>query len=134
MARIIDIEGIGETYAQKLMGVGITTTETLLDKGASAAGRNAIAKQTEISKKLILEWVNHADLFRIRGIGEEYADVLEAAGVDTVKELAQRNPDNLYEKIIKVNEEKTLVRKPPAKSEVASWIQQAMELPRMITY
>ena len=99
MAKIIDIEGIGEVYAQKLADAGITTVGALLKAGASPKGRQALQEETGISGKLILEWVNLADLFRIKGVGEEYADLLEEAGVDTVVELAQRRPDNLLAKM-----------------------------------
>jgi len=134
MAKITSIEGIGDVYAEKLSAVGITTVEGLLEAGASPAGRKDLAAKTDISAKLILEWVNRADLARVKGIGEEYADLLEAAGVDTVPELAQRNPDNLHAKMAEVNEAKTLVRKLPTASQVADWVAQAKELPRVITY
>ena len=112
------IEGIAEVYAQKLAEVGITTVEALLEKGATRQGRRDLAQRTGISEKLILEWVNRADLFRIKGIGEEYSDLLEAAGVDTVVELAQRNPDNLYDTLVSVNEAKKLVRRLPSREQV----------------
>ncbi len=128
------IEGIAEVYAQKLAEVGITTVEGLLEKGATRQGRRELAQRTGISEKLILEWVNRADLFRIKGIGEEYSDLLEAAGVDTVVELAQRNPDNLYETLVAVNEEKKLVRRLPSLEQVRDWVEQAKQLPRVIEY
>ncbi|MGD8902781.1 MAG: DUF4332 domain-containing protein, partial [Anaerolineae bacterium] len=103
MARIIDIEGIGPVYAEKLAAAGITTIEGLLKAGASPKGREALEEETGIGHKLILEWVNLADLFRIKGVGEEYSDLLEEAGVDTVPELAQRNAENLYAKLQEVN-------------------------------
>ncbi len=134
MAKLIQIEGIGIAYAGKLQELGITTTQELLEKGATPASRQDIAAKTGISEKLILEWVNHADLFRIRGIGEEYADLLEAAGVDTVPELAQRNPENLYEKLVAVNQAKGLVRRLPPLSAVKDWVEQAKTLPRAIQY
>jgi predicted flap endonuclease-1-like 5' DNA nuclease len=134
MANLIEIEGVGETYAQKLMEADISTTEDLLEKGASPQGRKEIAEKTDISGKLILEWVNHVDLFRIKGVGEEYADLLEEAGVDTVPELAQRNPENLYQKLVEVNQEKKLVRQLPGQAQVKDWIEQAKQLPRKITY
>ena len=96
MAKLTEIEGIGEFYAQKLQEAGIRTTQALLEKGASPQGRKEIAEKTDISEKLIMEWVNHVDLFRIKGVSEEYSDLLEEAGVDTVPELAQRNPENLH--------------------------------------
>ena len=134
MARIIDIEGIGPVYAEKLAAAGITTTEALLEAGASPKGREALEEETGIGHKLILEWVNLADLFRIKGVGEEYSDLLEEAGVDTVPELAQRNPENLYAKLQEVNAAKELVRRLPAQSQVANWIEQAKSLDRVVTY
>ena len=134
MAKLEKVEGIGPVYAQKLSEAGIATTAALLDKGASPRGRQEIAAQTGIADGLILEWVNHVDLFRIKGIGEEYADLLEEAGVDTVPELAQRNAANLYAKMSEVNTEKSLVRQLPGQEQVKGWIEQAKALPRMIPY
>ena len=134
MAKLMDIEGIGEAYAQKLEKAGLTTIEGLLAKGASPKGRQEIAEQTGISANLILEWVNHADLYRIKGVGSEYSDLLEAAGVDTIPELAQRVPANLFKKLIEVNTQKQLVRRPPTEKQVASWVEQAKALPRIIVY
>lgn len=134
MSNIVDIEGIGKVYAGKLEAADITTTQALLERGATPKSRQDLAEQTDISGKLILEWVNLADLFRIKGIGEEYSDLLEEAGVDTVPELAQRNPENLHRKMVEVNEEKELVRRVPGLSQVESWVAQAKELPRVITY
>ena len=134
MTKLIAIEGIGEVYAQKLNEVGIATTEALLEKGASPEGRKALAEAAGISGKLILEWVNLADLFRIKGVGEEYSDLLEEAGVDTVPELAQRNAANLHAKLGEVNAAKKLVRRLPAASQVSDWVEQAKVLPRVITY
>ncbi len=134
MTKLTEIEGIGEAYAQKLQEAGLTTTETLLEKGASPAGRKAIAEETGISGKLILKWLNRADLSRVKGIGEEYADLLEVAGVDTVPELAQRNPDNLYQLLVEINEARNLVRRSPTQAQVETWVEQAKTLPRVITY
>ena len=134
MARIIDIEGIGIVYAEKLAAAGITTTEALLKAGASPKGREALEEETGIGHKLILEWVNLADLFRIKGVGEEYSDLLEEAGVDTVPELAQRNAENLYAKLQEVNAAKELVRRLPAQSQVANWVDQAKNPDRVVTY
>jgi len=134
MAKIIDVEGIGPSYAQKLKSVGIETTQALLDKGATPKGRKELAEMSGISDSLILRWVNHVDLFRIKGVGEEYSDLLEAAGVDTVPELAQRNAENLIKKLEEVNAAKKRVRKMPVQSQVADWIEQAKKLPRVITY
>ena len=134
MAKLSEIEGIGQVYSAKLAAVGIATTDALLKEGATPEGRKTLAEKTEISGKLILEWVNRADLFRVKGIGEEYSDLLESAGVDTVPELAQRNSDNLYQKLVETNEAKKLVRKLPGKAQVAEWIEQAKQLPRALTY
>lgn len=134
MAKITEIEGIGEVYGPQLMAVGIATTEALLEKGATPQGRKAIEEATGISHDLLLKWINRADLFRIKGIGEEYSDLLEAAGVDTVPELAQRNPENLYAALQSVNAEKKLVRRLPALAQVSDWIEQAKKLPRAVTY
>lgn len=134
MAKLSQVEGIGTSYAKKLVDAGIKTTQALLDKGATPKGRREMAEATGISEKIILEWVNHVDLFRIKGVGEEYADLLEAAGVDTVPELARRNPQNLHQKLIEVNEEKELVRQAPSKAAVENWVEQAKDLPRVIEY
>jgi predicted flap endonuclease-1-like 5' DNA nuclease len=134
MTKISDIEGIGSANAQKLSDIGISTTEALLKQGASKKGRKEIADKSSISEKLILKWVNRADLARIKGIGEEYADLLEVAGVDTVPELAQRNAENLYNKMVEVNAEKKMVRQVPAKSKVEDWVKQAKGLDRVVTY
>ncbi len=109
--KLTDIEGIGDTYAPKLAEVGVTSVEALLEKGATRKGRQELADQTGVSGKLILPWVNHADLFRIKGVAGEYAELLEAAGVDTVPELAQRNPHNLHQKMVTTNAEKKLARR-----------------------
>jgi predicted flap endonuclease-1-like 5' DNA nuclease len=134
MTKLLEIEGIGEVYAGQLAGAGVRSLEDLLEKGSTPNGRKDLAEATGISGKLILEWVNLADLFRIKGIGEEYSDLLEEAGVDTVVELAQRNAENLFVKLQEVNAEKKLVRKLPALSQVTNWVAQAKELPRVIQY
>lgn len=134
MANLLMVEGIGAVYAQKLQESGILTTEALLEQCATPKGREEVAQRTGISGKLILEWTNHVDLFRIKGVGEEFADLLEEAGVDTVPELAQRNAENLYAKIVEVNSTKKLVRRLPSQRQVADWVEQAKSLPRIITY
>ncbi|GMQ79513.1 MAG: hypothetical protein BMS9Abin02_2110 [Anaerolineae bacterium] len=128
------IEGIGPKYAQSLSEIGLETPADLLDKGSTPNGRSEIAEQTGISSKLVLSWVNYADLFRIKGVAAQYAELLEAAGVDTVPELAQRNPQNLHATLEKINREKKHVRKLPTESQVESWVSQAKELPRKIHY
>ncbi len=134
MASIEAIEGIGKVYGDKLRELGILTVEKLLEEAATKDGRVELAETTGISEKLILTWANHADLFRINGIASQYAELLEASGVDTVVELATRNAVNLYNKMIEVNEEENLVRVPPALSMVEDWIVQANKLPRIMTY
>ena len=131
---ISKIEGIGPAYAVKLGEQGIKTTEGLLKAAASRKGRQLLSEQTGLSNHQILEWVNRADLMRVKGIGEEYSDLLEAAGVDTVKELANRNPDNLHQTLIKTNAEKRLVRREPALNEVKSWVNESKRLPAVISY
>jgi len=134
MTKISDIEGIGATYAQKLSEIGIMTVEALLKQGATKKGRKEIAEKSSIADKQILKWVNRADLTRVKGIGEEYADLLEVAGVDTVPELGQRNAENLYNKMVEVNAKKKLVHQVPAQSKVEDWVKQAKGLERMVTY
>lgn len=134
MAKLEEIEGIGAKYAEKLRAAGVRSTGDLLKQGADSKGRKAISQKSGITEALVLEWVNHVDLFRIRGIGSEYADLLEEAGVDTVPELGQRNSANLYEKMLSVNKAKKLVRQVPGESQVAKWIDQAKKLPRVIKY
>ena len=134
MAKVIEIEGIGPTYAEKLNAAGVETTEDLLKMCCDASGRKEIAEKTEISEKLILEWANLADLMRIKGVGEEYADLLEEAGVDTVKELATRNAENLAEAMDKVNAEKNLTNMVPNAGTVEKWIEEAKTLDPVITH
>ncbi|MDK2982018.1 MAG: hypothetical protein PWQ55_2365 [Chloroflexota bacterium] len=134
MASILKIEGIGPVYQQKLVEYGIKTVESLLKQGASASGRQEITMRTSIPAGLILEWVNHADLWRIRGVSEEYSDLLEEAGVDTVVELAQRVPQHLFDKMAEVNRAKRLVRRLPSQKQVEKWVAQAKMLPRVVTY
>lgn len=134
MTKIIDIEGIGETYGAKLEEIGIPTQEELLHKCASPLGRKEVAEASGISGTLILKWANRADLARVKGIGSEYADLLEVAGVDTVPELAQRNAENLYNALVKANEEKNLVRRIPSQDDVKKWVAEAKDLPRVLKY
>ena len=134
MPALVNIEGIGEAFADKLAEAKIGSTQTLLNRGSTRAGRKEIAQLTGVDSKKILGWVNRADLFRIRGVGEEYSDLLEAAGVDTVVELATRNAENLFAKMNNVNDRRKLVRRPPALSLVEDWIKQAKKLPRVVEY
>ncbi|MFK8033240.1 MAG: DUF4332 domain-containing protein [Hyphomicrobiales bacterium] len=131
---IIDIEGIGPTYAAKLQAVGIRTTKTLLDRAKDPKGRRAVAAESGLDEKQILKWANMCDLMRIKGVAEEYSELLEAAGVDTVKELRNRNVANLAAKMAEVNAEKKLVRLVPSEKSVAKWVAQAKELPPTMTY
>jgi len=134
MTKLVDIEGIGEVYAGKLEEAGVCSAEDLLKKGATPKGRKELAEKSGVSEKLVLEWVNHMDLFRIKGVASEYSDLLEEAGVDTVPELAQRNGANLFQKLVEVNDAKKLVRKLPVQSQVEDWIEQAKKLDRVIQY
>jgi predicted flap endonuclease-1-like 5' DNA nuclease len=134
VTKLDEIEGIGPSYAQALKNAGIDTIEELLAVGGAPAGREGIAEKSGLSPKLILEWVNHADLMRIKGVGSEYADLLEAAGVDTVAELAQRNAANLAATLDNVNEAKNLVRRVPTEAEVTGWVAEAKTLPRAVEY
>ena len=132
--KIETIEGIGPATAEKLAGAGVTDTDGLLAKGGTKAGRKGLAEASGLSEKQVLKFVNMADLFRISGIGGEYAELLECAGVDTVPELAQRNAENLAAKIAEVNEEKKLTRQVPGAGTVEKWVAQAKELPRAVEY
>ena len=131
---IADVEGIGPKYGAKLEAAGVRTTDALLQRGAKPKGRDELEKATGISHTLILEWVNHVDLYRIDGVGSEYSDLLEEAGVDTVVELSKRVPANLAAKIEEVNKAKKLVRRVPTEKMVAGWIAQAKKLPRVVEY
>jgi predicted flap endonuclease-1-like 5' DNA nuclease len=134
MTKLLAIEGIGEVYFGKLQAAGIRSLEALLEAGKTPEGRKELAEKSGISYKAILEWVNRADLFRIKGVAEEYSDLLECAGVDTVVELAKRRADNLFEKMKAVNAEKKLVRRLPTQAMVSNWVEQAKGLDRIITY
>jgi predicted flap endonuclease-1-like 5' DNA nuclease len=131
---LTEIEGIAPSDARELEARGLRTTDDLLQAGAGPKGREDLAAATGISGKLILRWVNMADLFRIKGVGEEYSDLLEAAGVDSVPELARRRADNLTKKMAEVNEQKRLVRRLPTEDQVTGWIESAKGLPRVVTY
>jgi predicted flap endonuclease-1-like 5' DNA nuclease len=134
MTKISDVEGIGPVYAAKLEAADVKTVEHLLEVCATPKGRKELAAKAGISETLVLKWANRADLARIKGVGSEYADLLEVAGVDTVIELATRKPDNLLAKMSEVNEAKKLVRKMPVLSQVEDWVKQAKALPRVMTY
>jgi predicted flap endonuclease-1-like 5' DNA nuclease len=132
--KIIDIEGIGSAYAKKLAKAGLRTVEGLLKMGATAKGRKQIAETSGIDVTLVLEWVNRADLYRIKGVGKQYSDLLEKAGVDTVVELGKRVPANLYKKMVEVNQAKNLVNGMPGAKQVEGWVEQAKKLPRVVSY
>ncbi len=132
--KIEQIEGVGEAYAKKLNAAGIKTTADLLAKCAKKSGREKLAEETGISEKLILKWTNHADLFRINGIAGQFAELLEAAGVDTVKELRHRVPANLHAKVVETNEAKNLCNRVPSLAELEKMIAQAKELEPLISY
>ena len=134
MAGIEEIEGIGAAQGTKLASAGVKTVEALLKAGGSAAGRKDLATKSGIDGGKILEWVNRADLMRIKGVGSEFSDLLEAAGVDTVKERAARKPENLFARMEEVNTAKKLVRRTPSASEVEKWVAEAKTLPQAVTH
>ena len=131
---IKDVEGIGPKYAEILKNEGINTTDKLLNAGADRSGRKSIAEKTSINETLILKWVNMCDLFRIKGVAGQFAELLEGAGVDTVKELRNRNAENLADKMAEVNKEKKLCKKSPSAKVVTGWVDQAKTLDPMVTY
>ena len=132
--KIIDIEGVGDVYAEKLIAAGINKASELLEKCAAPKGRKELAEATGISEKLILKWANHTDLYRINGVGPQFAELLEAAGVDTVKEFRHRVAENLQPKLAEVNEQKNICNRVPAVSEIQKMIDQAKELEPKMTY
>ena len=134
MTNIATIEGIGPVYAEKLTAAGVKTVEALLEAAKDPKGRKALAAASGIDETRILNWANKADLMRIKGVGEEYSDLLEASGVDTVKELKHRKPENLLAKMTEVNAEKKLVRALPTLKSVTDWVEQAKVLPAVMTY
>lgn len=134
MAKLSIVEGIGETYEAKLKAAGVKSLEAMLAACATKKGRTELAEKADVSEKLILKWANHADLMRIKGIGGEYSELLEAAGVDTVPELSKRKAENLFKKMQETNDLKSLVRKLPTEAQVADWIKQAADLPRVLQY
>lgn len=131
---IQEIQGIGPNYASKLLGIGINTVEKLLEDGGRKAGRTRLSETTGIPEPLILKWVNHADLMRVKGIGGQFAELLEAAGVDTVKELRNRVPENLHQRVIDINDTKNLSGRVPTLNELKEMIEEAKSLSPGITY
>lgn len=134
MAELINIEGIGSHQAGRFAAAGITSQEQLLAAAATPNARADLAARVEATMDQILNWANRADLARVNGIGDQYADLLELAGVDTVPELAQRNPGNLHAKLAEINDEKIVVDRLPGAAEVARWVAEAKELPRTLHY
>jgi len=134
MQSLHEIEGVAGVYAQKLKDCGCGSPKRFLDHCGTPKGRKDMAAETGISETLLLKWANRVDLSRVKGVGEEYSDLLEAAGVDTVPELAQRIPAHLFPKMVEVNTAKQLVRKLPTQNQVADWISQAKHLPRILQY
>ncbi len=132
--KIEDLEGVGPAFGAKLRDAGVLTTDDLLAQAGPAAGRKALATSTGISADLLLRWTNHADLYRISGIGSEYADLLEASGVDSCPELAQRNAASLATTMAEANAARSLVRRLPTEETVKGWIEQAKTLPRVVTH
>ena len=133
-AGVESIEGIGPAYARKLRAAGVRTTDDLLDAGGTKQGRKELSEKTGISETVLLDWVNKADLFRVKGIGEEYSDLLKEAGVSTVVELGRRNPENLHEALVGVNKAKNLVRRTPTLAQTTAWVEQAKTLPRKVEH
>ena len=132
--KIVEVEGIGPAYSGRLEAAGITTTQAYLQQCSTPKGRQELAEKTEISGKLILDWANHIDMMRVSGIGPQWSDLLEKAGVNTVRELATRNPAHLHGKIEEINAEKNLVRVLPRLDQLEDWIEQAKDLPRILSY
>lgn len=132
--KIDDIEGIGPVTGEKFRAAGVKDTDSLLAKAATPAARKALAAATGLGEAQVLKFANMADLYRVKGIGSEYAELLEAAGVDTVPELARRAPGNLCAALTQANEQKKLVRRVPTESEVAGWVESAKALPRALEY
>jgi predicted flap endonuclease-1-like 5' DNA nuclease len=132
---VADLEGVGQAFADKLAMAGVKTTDDLLAQGGTRTGRQKLADASGLSTERILEWVNRCDLYRIKGVGSEYSDLLESAGVDTVVELGRRNAANLVAAFQKtVADRPSIVRRVPGESEVAGWIDQAKGMSRMVEY
>lgn len=134
MYKVIDIQGVGPAYAEKLLAAGVEKVEELLEKGKDAKGRKALEEATGIRHDLILTWVNHADLFRVKGVGPQFAELLEAAGVDTVAEFSRRNAESLVKKMEEVNAEKKLTKRVPTATELQRMIDDAKSLEKVVTY
>lgn len=131
---IKEIEGIGPAYGEKLENGGWKTVESLLNEGATPAGRKNISTTTGINESLVLDWVNMADLFRVKGVAGQFAELLKASGVDTVKEFRTRNPENLHAKLVEVNNEKNLTKVVPGVETLTKFIAEAKTLDPKVTY
>lgn len=134
MASIDAIEGIGHRNATKLRKARVRTTEALLKTASTRTGRRRLASRTNLPEKSILQWVNRADLMRVKGVGSEYSDLLEAAGVDTIKELRRRNPANLLDTMVEINQRRRLVRRLPTESMVSGWVDAAKDIEPLVAY
>lgn len=132
--KIEEIEGVGPAFAQKLTTVKIGSTDDLLEKCSTSKGRKEVSEKTDISESMLLKWANHADMMRISGVGPQFAELLEASGVDTVKELRTRNADNLATALGQHNEQKKLAKTSPAATVVQGWIDQAKKMDPRITH
>jgi predicted flap endonuclease-1-like 5' DNA nuclease len=133
--KIEEVEGIGATFAQKLSAAGVGTTDALLEQGATAAGRGKLSEATGISDSMLLKWVNHADLMRLDGVGSEYSDLLEAAGVDSCAELAQRNAANLATTFQELDAARpNTVRRVPSEATITGWIAQAKTMSKVVSH
>lgn len=132
--KISEIEGIGPSFSEKLSKAGVTSVEGLLEIGATKTGRKNLAVDSGIDESKILDWVNMADLFRIKGVASQFAELLKAAGVDTIKELRTRNAENLHIKLTEVQEKKKITKAVPSLSQVADYIEQAKSLVPVVTY
>lgn len=129
-----EIEGVGAEYGRKLSAAGVGSVDALLDKGGRRLSREKLAEATGISERLILAWVNRADLMRLKGVGSEFSDLLEAAGVDSCLELSHRVPANLHRKLAEVNEARKLVRRVPTETEVTQWVAAAKSMPKVVEH
>jgi predicted flap endonuclease-1-like 5' DNA nuclease len=128
------IEGVGPKYGELLRAQGITRTHHLLQRAATRKGRKEVASATGLKESDILKWTNMCDLMRIKGVGEEYSELLEAAGVDTIKELRTRKPANLHKAMVEANDKKNLVRQLPSGQQVERWVKQAKDLDPVMSY
>jgi len=134
MASIAAIDSIDQRDATKLRKAGVRTTDALLKTAATRTGRRRLSREADISESEILSWVNRADLMRIKGVGSEYADLMEAAGVDTIRELRRRNPDRLLIAMSEMNARRRLIRRLPTGGMVAGWIEAAKNIEPLVTH